>query len=339
VAASAVIFGCAGTKLTEEEWQFFREAQPWGFILFQRNCQSPEQVKALTSEMRSIVGRTNVPILIDQEGGRVARLKPPHWRLPPAAAKFAALYGVDHAAGHDATYLNSRLIAEELLELGITVNCTPCLDVPQTGSHRIIGDRAYGSDPQTIVALASDVCKGLLEGGVLPVIKHMPGHGRAKVDSHEDLPVVDASPDELAKTDFVPFRLMNRMPLGMSAHVVYTAIDANRPATISPRVIHTVIRGDIGFDGLLMTDDLSMKALKEPFADRARHAIHAGIDVVLHCNGDMSEMRQVIPEIPVLAGDAQRRASAAESQIGVPSAQFDRQQAVARLDDWLGRVA
>jgi beta-N-acetylhexosaminidase len=334
-----VIFGCAGTALSPEEWRFFRDAQPWGFILFQRNCESPEQVKRLTSDMRSLVGRDKVPILIDQEGGRVARLKPPHWRIPPAAAKFAALYGVDHAAGHDATYLNSRLIAEELLELGVTVNCTPCIDVPHAGSHKVIGDRAYGSDPQTIVELANAVCKGLLEGGVLPVIKHIPGHGRAKVDSHEELPVVDTSLEELSKTDFVPFRLLNNTLLAMTAHVVYTAIDASRPASISARVIHSVIRGEIGFDGLLMTDDISMKALKEPFADRARHAIQAGDDIVLHCNGDMSEMQAIMTEVPVLAGEALRRAGAAEAQIGNASAHFDRQQAVARLDDWLRRVA
>jgi beta-N-acetylhexosaminidase len=296
-------------------------------------------VRALTGEMRSIVARENVPILLDQEGGRVVRLKPPHWRIPPAAARFGRLYGIDHTAGHDAAYLNSRLLAEELLELGITVNCTPCIDVPQSGSHRVIGDRAYGPDPETIVQLANAVCQGLLEGGVLPVVKHIPGHGRAKVDSHEELPVVDCAIEELSKTDFVTFRLLNRVPMAMSAHVVYTAIDANRPATISPRVIHGIIRGEIGFDGLLMTDDISMKALKEPFADRTRHAIHAGCDVVLHCNGDMSEMEAIMTEVPVLAGDALRRASAAEAQINIPSAHFDRQQALARLDDWLGRVA
>lgn len=339
MAASAVILGCAGPTLSEDERRFFRDAQPWGFILFQRNCENPEQVRALTNEMRSLVGRDKVPVLIDQEGGRVARLKAPHWRHPPAAAKFAALYSQDHSSGRDAAYLNSRVLAEELLDLGITVNCTPCIDVPQPDAHGIIGDRAYGADPQAIVPLARAVCEGHLEGGVLPVIKHMPGHGRAKADSHLELPVVDTPVDELSRTDFMPFRRLNDMPLAMSAHVVYTAIDANRCATISPRVIHTIIRGEIGFKGLLMTDDLSMKALKESFAERARHALQAGCDVVLHCNGDMDEMTQIMTEIQPLTGDALARTTAAEALIGRPAAQFDRAQAVARIDEWLGKVA
>ena len=286
----AVIFGCSGEELTPEERAFFTEIQPLGFILFQRNCTTPDQVRALVKELRACVAHADAPVLIDQEGGRVARLKPPHWPDFPAAKAYADLYAQMPEKGLEAAKLGGRLIAHELAMLGISVDCAPVLDVPQSGADPIIGDRAFGPDAQTISVLAKAFMDGLMRGGVAPVIKHIPGHGRALVDSHKDLPVVDATHEDLQNTDFPPFRALHMAAWAMTAHVVYTALDADRPATLSPAVIGDVIRKELGFQGLLVSDDLSMNALSGDFADRARACLDAGCDVALHCNGDMDEM-------------------------------------------------
>jgi beta-N-acetylhexosaminidase len=314
----ACILGCAGTQLTEQEQTFFSETQPFGLILFARNIDNPDQVRELVRDFRTIVGRANAPVLIDQEGGRVQRLRPPHWTDLPPAAKFGALYAHGRTHGLDAARAGARLIAAELAILGINVDCLPVADIRHAGAHDIIGDRAYGSDPDTVSALAAAAAEGLLAGGVLPVIKHVPGHGRARADSHEALPIVDTSLDELDRTDFEPFRRLASLPLAMTAHVVYSAVDPASPATISPIVIREIVRDRIGFDGLLMTDDLSMKALRGSFGRRAEAAFAAGCDIALHCNGDMQEMREVAVSSALLSGEAARRAEAALDRLKSP---------------------
>ncbi len=289
----AIIFGCSGPALLAEERRFFARADPLGFILFARNCETAEQIRALVADLRGSVRRENAPVLIDQEGGRVARLKPPHWRAAPAAAVFGALAGRDPDKAAEAAYLNARLIAAELHDLGITVNCAPVLDLPAAGSHRVIGERAYCDRPEVAARLGRRACDGFLDGGVLPVLKHIPGHGRATADSHQELPVVEATRADLEALDFKPFRELADMPWAMTAHVVYEAFDSKNPATLSPTVIAEVIRGDIGFDGILISDDLSMKALSGDMAERSRSSLDAGCDLVLHCNGVIAEMEAV----------------------------------------------
>ena len=328
---SAAIYGCSGHRLTAEERAFYAEAKPWGFILFRRNVDSPAQVKALVEELRDSIGRADAPVLIDQEGGRVQRLGPPHWpKYPPGSAYLKAVN--DPMAARELVRLGTRLIAHDLRELGITVDCVPVLDVPVPGAHDIIGDRAYASDPATVAQLARAAAEGLLAGGVLPVIKHMPGHGRAFADSHHDLPVVETDLATLDAWDFAPFKALSDMPMAMTAHVVYSAVDAKLPATTSKKAMRRVIRGAIGFNGLLMSDDLSMKALGGEFADRARLSLAAGCDVVLHCNGDMAEMKAVIAGTKVLSGQAARRAKAALGRIAKVPEPFDVEEARARFD-------
>lgn len=305
----AVIFGCAGPSLSDAERRFFRESDPAGFILFQRNCVTPAQIRALVAEMRACVGR-HAPILIDQEGGRVQRLKPPQWRAAPAAAVFAALAARDRDGARRAVWINARLIAAELAALDIDVDCAPVLDVPVPGAHDVIGDRAFGTEIGLIAELGRAMCEGLMAGGVLPVIKHIPGHGRATADSHLACPVVTADSESLARQDLPPFRALADMPFAMTAHVLYTAWD-QRVATLSPTIIETIIRGDLGFDGVLMSDDLSMKALGGSFAERTRDALGAGCDVVLHCNGVMGEMVEVAAAAPPFSAVAARRWNAA----------------------------
>jgi beta-N-acetylhexosaminidase len=304
----AVIFGCSGPHLTQEEWAFFKAVQPWGFILFARNCENPTQIRALTEELRASVNRENAPVLIDQEGGRVARLKPPFWRARPAMDRFGALHKINPQKGKEAAFLGSRLLAEDLSRLGINVNCVPILDVPHEGAHDIIGDRALAKSVDDIAELGAQVMAGSIAGGALPIIKHIPGHGRALADSHLELPVVDASLDHLRAVDFAPFKALNQAPMAMTAHVVYAAIDKTRPATISAKVIEEIIRGEIGFDGLLMSDDLSMKALQGSFAERSKATLKAGCDMLLHCNGDMAEMQEIAGASGELEGKAERRA-------------------------------
>lgn len=335
---SRAIYGCAGTSLSADERAFFRDVAPWGFILFKRNIKSPEQVRVLVQELRDTVSEMAAPVLIDQEGGRVARLSPPTWRARPPAARFGALFETAADAAREATYLNARLIANDLAGLGINVDCLPVLDVPAEGAHDIIGDRAFARDPHTIIELGRAQIAGLLDGGVLPVMKHIPGHGRAGADSHLALPRVGASAEELSATDFVTFRSLDTCPVAMTAHVVYESIDPQRPATTSPKVIRDVIRGEIGFEGLLMSDDLSMKALDGPLSMRARHALFAGCDLALHCNGDMDEMRDVASEVGILEGLALARSQRALAHLRDAPA-FDAEAAEARLTALLGGAA
>src|SRR6266702_4238565 len=332
---SRAIYGCSGTVLVAAEGDFFREVRPWGFILFARNISDSTLVKALVEQLRDTVADAKTPILIDQEGGRVARLKPPHWQTRPPAARFGLLHAQNPDAAREATYLNARLIAHDLASLGINVDCLPVLDVPAAGAHDIIGDRAFAADPATVIALGRGQIEGLIDGGVLPVMKHIPGHGRAGADSHLALPRVGASAQELSATDFVTFRSLDSCPIAMTAHVVYDSIDPQRPATTSPKVIRDVIRGEIGFEGLLMSDDLSMKALDGPLALRAKAALFAGCDLALHCNGDMDEMRDVASEVKSLEGQALRRSEQALTHLSVPGF-FDPAAAEARLAVLLG---
>jgi len=296
--------------LTAEERAFLRGARPWGLILFKRNIQDKKQVVDLVREAISELGG-NSPVLIDQEGGRVQRLGPPLWPAYPAGAAYGRIYDDDAHAGLVAARLGARLIAADLVELGINVDCLPLADVPVPGADRVIGDRAYGETPDKVAAIAAAIAEGLADGGVLPVLKHIPGHGRANADSHEKLPVVHASRATLEGSDFAAFRPLKKLPLAMTAHVVFTAIDPVHPATTSATMIGQVIRSFIGFDGLLMSDDISMGALSGSIAERTRAAIAAGCDVVLHCNGKLDEMRAVAGEAPELAGAAARRAAAA----------------------------
>ncbi|MCR5876042.1 beta-N-acetylhexosaminidase [Phenylobacterium sp. J426] len=330
MSASAAILGCSGLELTAEERAFFRDVRPWGFILFGRNIDTPDQVRRLTAALRETVGRENAPILIDQEGGRIQRLGPPHWRTYPTGRAYGQL-----PAGRrrEMTRLGARLIAHDLAQLGINVDCVPVLDVPDPQGHEIIGDRAYGDTPEDVALLGRAACEGLIAGGVLPVVKHIPGHGRARADSHLELPVVEASFAELNARDFAPFRALSDMPMAMTAHVIYTAVDAAQSATTSEVVFEKVIRGAIGFDGLVMCDDLSMKALSGPLEARAALSLAAGCDVVLHCNGDLAEMRAVIGGAGELGGRAAERARAALSRIPGTPEPLDHAEAVARFEE------
>jgi beta-N-acetylhexosaminidase len=306
----AFITGLAGPVLTADERAFLREAQPWGFILFRRNILDPEPLRGLIDEVRTTLGRS-APVLIDQEGGRVQRLGPPHWPFYPPGAAYGALYDHDRDIGLSAARLGARLIAADLAALGIDVDCLPIADVPVAGADPVVGDRAYGTEPAKVAAIARAVAQGLADGDVLPVLKHIPGHGRATADSHAKLPVVNTDRATLDATDFAAFRPLAALPLGMTAHVVFTAIDPIAPATISATIVREVIRDSIGFKGLLMSDDISMGALSGSVGERSRSAIAAGCDVVLHCNGEMPEMLAVAAEAPRLAGEAARRATAA----------------------------
>ena len=325
----AVVFGAAGTALTTEERAFFRDADPLGFILFRRNCDTPDQVRALVDSLREAVGRADAPVLIDQEGGRVARMRPPHWPAFPPMRVFGDLAASDAAAGREAARINARLLA-------LTVDCAPVCDVPVEGAHDIIGDRAFCGDPARVADLARATCEGLMAGGVLPVVKHIPGHGRAFADSHAELPVVDAPCEALKATDFAPFRALADMPLGMVAHVVLKAIDPDAPASTSAVVVRDVVRGaPIGFDGLLFSDDLSMGALAGGMRSRAEAVLAAGLDIVLHCNGAMEEMAAVAEGVPAMSGDAVRRWAKAEAMRS-PAQPVDAAALRARLADLLG---
>ncbi|WP_336488947.1 beta-N-acetylhexosaminidase [Methylobacterium nigriterrae] len=335
MSSRALILGCAGPALSAEEAAFFRDVRPWGFILFKRNIGTPDAVRALTSDLRDALGRDDAPILIDQEGGRVQRMGPPHWPAYPAGGRLGRLNG----SGAAMARLGARLIAHDLASVGINVDCAPVLDVPVEGSHGIIGDRAYGTHPDTVAEIGRAVAEGLMAGGVLPVMKHIPGHGRAAVDSHHGLPAVDAGREVLAAQDFRPFRALSDLPMAMSAHVVFTQIDPDRPATQSATVIRDVIRGAIGFDGLLMTDDLSMHALTGPFRARAEACFAAGIDIGLHCNGDMGEMRAVVEGAPELAGRALARAQSALARLNPQREVFDVREARAAFEAGLSAAA
>lgn len=310
---AAFISGCSGFALTEPEKAFFAEANPWGLILFKRNCESPQQVKALTSAFRAATGRKDAPVFIDQEGGRVQRMGPPvpEWRKYPAAEEYGKLHEKCPLHAIRAVRLVGRLMAADLEAVGITANCAPVLDLPREDTTAAIASRAFSRDPAAAVMLARAYSDGLMDGGVLPVMKHIPGHGRAVVDSHHELPVIKASRAELEVHDFFPFAAMAACPMAMTAHVVLTAIDADHPATQSKRVIRDVIRKQLGFSGLLMTDDLSMKALSGSMAEKTRASLDAGADIVLHCNGVLAEMQEVAAAAGYLLGKPLARAKAA----------------------------
>jgi beta-N-acetylhexosaminidase len=309
----ALITGLAGPALTAEEVRFLQATRPCGIILFARNCIGADQIRALIAQARAAIGTVDLLVLIDQEGGRVQRLRPPIARALPPAANFGALYAADSTLACEAAFNVARLVASDLRNLGINTNCAPVADLPVPGSHDIIGDRAYGATVDQVAALADAVARGLMAGGVVPVVKHIPGHGRATADSHLDLPIVTAPHADLSHSDFAPFRRLAHLPTAMTAHVVYADIDAHEPATTSPTLIAKIIRGEIGFGGLLMSDDLSMKALRGTIGDRARASIAAGCDVALHCNGDFTEMTEAADGVPVLAGQALSRFETAMS--------------------------
>jgi len=321
----AAIFGMAGLALTDAERAFFKRTRPMGYILFARNIQTPPQVIAMVNDLRGLDSSYAPVVLIDQEGGRVQRLKPPFWRHAPTMAEFGALNARNPAKAAEALRLNMRLIGEELAALGIDVDCAPVMDVPVPGAHDVIGDRAFSGDPAVVAAMSPHVCEGLIDAGVVPVIKHIPGHGRAASDSHKELPVVSEDLATLRAHDFAPFKALCATGLqdscfAMTAHVVYRAIDAAKPATTSKTVIHDIIRGEIGFRGLLMSDDLGMKALTGPFEDRAAAALEAGCDVVLHCEGVMAEMEAVAKGTGPLGANGLRALEATASIRRMPRA-------------------
>lgn len=334
----ALILGVAGPTLGAEERALFAAADPLGFILFRRNCADPEQTRRLVADLRAAVGRANAPVLIDQEGGRVQRLGPPFWRDAPAAGRIGALAEASDQDAVTAAWLNARLISSDLAALGITVDCAPVLDLVYPDADAIIGDRAYGADPGRVALLGRAVCAGLLAGGVIPVIKHIPGHGRARADSHVSLPVVETPAATLRATDWAPFAALADQPWAMTAHVVYQAIDPALPATLSATVIGEVVRGAIGFGGVLVSDDIGMGALSGGLAGRAEAALAAGCDLVLHCSGDLAEARAIVPVCPPISGDLAARLTEAEALRVRGGAAFDRQLACDRLDALLGRA-
>lgn len=334
----ATIFGVSGLILSEKERAFFADAQPWGFILFARNVDHPDQVRRLCDDLRSSVGR-NALIFIDQEGGRVRRLRPPHWRDYPSGAIYSEIYRANKRSGRRAIWLGHRLIADDLRALGITANCAPVLDLPQAGADPIISDRAFGASADQIVDLGHAAMSGLMAGGVAPVIKHLPGHGRATVDSHLALPVIDTDQATLARTDMAAFKPLAGVPMAMTAHAVYTAVDTGAPMTLSPKGIQTLIREAIGFDGLLMTDDLDMKALQgNSLTSKAEAALSAGCDVVLHCSGEMPDMMDVAKGVSPLSGKGLMRAQIAEYCAGQAN-DFDRVSAASEFEALLSTAS
>ena len=337
VAPRAMVLGCAGEALDDGERRFLADADPAGFILFKRNCESPAQTQALIGAFREAVGRPDAPVLIDQEGGRVVRLGPPHWRAPPAPALLGALAEIDGTAGARAAWLNARLVAVDLYALGFTVNCVPVLDLRFVGASKVVGDRSLGADPRLVARLGRAVADGLRAGGIVPAVKHLPGHGRATGDSHAVLPRVDAPLKALRARDFVPFRALRDAPVGLTAHVCYAALDPERPGTLSPKVIGEAVRGAIGFDGLLVTDDLSMGALTGSVGQRASAALAAGCDLALHCNGIRDEMEEVAAAAPKLAGRARERFDRMLATRRAPDA-FDEAEGLRELDALLARV-
>ena len=314
----AAIYGIEGFTLTDDERAFLRDAEPAGMIVFRRNCADPAQLLALTDAMRALLGRDDLPILIDQEGGRVARMRPPQWQAFPAAERFDDLYRIAPSSAIEATRSNARALGLMLRQCGVNVDCLPLLDVRQPGATDIIGDRALGAEPMQVAALGRAVLDGLSSAGVVGVVKHMPGHGRALVDSHKELPFVDASAEDL-ETDLEPFERLSWAPMGMTAHVVYEAWDPDRPASLSPPVIRDIIRGRIGFDGWLMSDDLGMEALAGDMGSRAAGVVAAGCDVALHCSGKLDEMVAVANAVPPMTAEGEARLARAMAATRVDS--------------------
>ncbi|MCO5084351.1 MAG: beta-N-acetylhexosaminidase [Rhizobiaceae bacterium] len=313
--SQTVILGCSGKQLLPEEASLYADHRPWGFILFARNIGEPDQISDLVAALRDSVKRPDAPVFIDQEGGRVQRMRPPIAPNYPAGSAIGALYRQDRQAGLRAAWLLARLHAFDLLRFGINADCLPVLDVPIEGASDVIGTRAYGKDPESVMVLGRAAAEGLMSGGVLPVMKHIPGHGRAFSDTHFELPTVDTSIEELRAHDFAPFKALKDLPMAMTAHVVYSAIDPNNPATTSAKVVEEIVRGEIGFDGLLMSDDTSMKALSGDFPEKAAAILAAGCDMVLHCNGVMEEMKGIVSRVKPLAGKSLERANRALAAI------------------------
>lgn len=333
----AAIYGLAGLEMSDDELRFFRDAEPAGFILFKRNCGDPQQLLRLTDSLRELTGRNDLPILIDQEGGRVARMKPPEWPAFPAAERFADLYEAAPSAAMEAVRANARALALMLRSVGVNVNAVPLLDVRQEGATDIIGDRALGSDPMQVAALGRAVLDGMASVGVVGIVKHMPGHGRALVDSHKELPVVSASAEQL-ETDLEPFERLAAAPMGMTAHVVYTAWDPDHPASMSGKVIGDIVRSRIGFDGFLMSDDLGMEALQGDFGQRATGVVAAGNDAALHCSGVMEEMVAVAAAVPALSGEGEARLARAMAGTMVGRDGADFAEAIATRDTLLAQA-
>jgi len=334
---SSVIFDTAGPTLTDDERAFFRDVNPFGYILFARHCPDPETVRRLVDELKSLSGRDRLPILIDQEGGRVARLKPPHWHKYPPAGVFAAMAKRDREKAHMAVHLNARLIAHDLYELGITVDCAPLADLPIKGAHDIIGDRAFGTEAEQVVYLGRAMAKGLMDGAIVPILKHIPGHGRATADSHDEVPVVHESLEMLRATDFVPFKALASLPMAMTAHVMYTAIDDEHMATLSKTAID-LIRNELGFKNLLLSDALDMKSMAPiPLGERARMALAAGCDIALHCNSSFDEKQQVMEGVCALEGESLVRADRAMNSVRTPK-HFDPVEARQTLESLLSDV-
>src|ERR1700722_19736487 len=333
----AFITGVSGPELNAAEREFIRSERPWGFILFKRNIETPAQVSLLVRELRESINDPEAPVLVDQEGGRVQRFGPPHWPIYPPGAVFGTLYDIEPSLGLSAARLSARLIAADLIETGVSVDCLPLADVPVPGADAVIGNRAYGTEPQKVAAIARAVTEGLVQGGILPVLKHIPGHGRATADSHLRLPTVDTPPNDLETTDFAAFQPLADLPMAMTAHVVFSALDPVHPATTSATIIERVIRGVIGFQGLLMSDDVSMNALSGSIAERTKAIFAAGCDTVLHCNGNLEEMREVAAETPELSGTALVRAARALASRGPPQP-FDRTAARIELETMMDKA-
>jgi beta-N-acetylhexosaminidase len=333
----AAIYGLEGAELNPDERAFFRDADPAAFILFRRNCETPEQLQRLTDSLRDLSGRADLPILIDQEGGRVARMRPPEWPAFPAGEAFARLYDAAPSSAIEAARSNARAVALMLRSCGINVDAIPVLDVRQEDASDIIGDRALGSEPMQVAALGRAVLDGLASAGVVGIIKHMPGHGRALVDSHKELPVVTADAEELDR-DLEPFERLSSAPMGMTAHVIYTAWDPDLPASQSPTVIGDIIRGRIGFNGWLMSDDIGMEALAGDFASRAAGVVAAGCDVALHCSGKMDEMVAVAGAVPAMSDEGEARLARAMASTMIDDDGPDFAEAVAKRDSLLAMV-
>lgn len=325
MAAKAFVSGCAGTELTGEERVFFAVEQPLGLILFKRNCDNPAQVRTLIDDFHAVVGRSDAPVLIDQEGGRVRRLRPPNWPDYPAARVLGDIAAANPDKGVRTAWLHGRLMAADLRDVGITVDCAPVLDVIAPGASDAIGNRSFGADPALVARLGRAAADGLIAGGVAPVVKHIPGQGRAAVDSHYVLPVVEADVDALERTDFMPFRALADLPAAMTSHTVFSAVDPMNPATTSAAVIRDIIRERIGFDGLLFSDDVSMNALAGRHRERGKAIFHAGCDIVLHCSGRMEDMQAIADVAPLLSGKTRTR--------------VDRMMALARTPEPLDRAA
>ena len=304
-ASRAIVLGCAGPALSESEMDFFREADPFGFILFARNCETAGQIRALIGDLRRAVGRPDAPVLIDQEGGRVARLPSPEWARPPSQGQIGHIDAtLGSEIGDRAAWVHGALIGSDLAALGVSIDCAPVLDLKLAGQSSVVGDRGFSDQPDIVARLGRGVMQGLMDAGILPAIKHLPGHGRALADSHVSMPVVTTDLDTLGREDFAPFRALRDAPLGLTAHVCFSAIDDEHPATLSERVIADIIRGEIGFDGLLFSDDLSMGALQGDVGSRAARSLAAGCDIALHCNGSIKEMEAVVAAVPRLSADA-----------------------------------